>query len=1088
MKRTGWSLLGVVVALLFFALEAGAQGLVVNVDIGPNGDAPYVGQGALSDSGIFWNATGGSGTEVLRDSLDTVDTPIRVAVSGGFNFRDDTGVPNALLQDYSVVSVFNNTVYEGNFTISGLQPDTSYLLYVYSAGNGDGQAGVIEIETNGALGATSGRRPASFAGDQSDFVEGRNYVVVEVRTDSSPAPTIVGNFRPFANDAGINGFQIQELAGPLAARVQGIEGSESPTVHSAGDVVRVEADFSKVVTLDQVGGSKVQIDFDGTLVDAVHVGPTTGTALGFEATAPAGVTTLEARVLTDSLELLGGASLTSDGLPVELDHAEFALTNDQVSSQGLAVYSNQIPDPESGPGATLDPSPYYSIRVRETASSTWQSPFAWVSQSRDDDDVAVAAVDGSYKDLIGGWSHTYANFEMANNVEIEVEITRLNPTGPNAGTQLDIERAVAHPRRKVKSWRVENGRAYVVIDKPVLLSVDIDGEFDDNGATLGDVNENASHAVSVFANPFILDKPDPADPNVRIVQPGERPPYDGTWTTLSFLPGVHQLFDAPWADGDAFDLESGKSYYIPGDAIVHGNMTNEQNDPEGGRNIRIYGHGTLSGEKVLHHDELGIINPFNTYHANKPIYVTGDARGSRIEGVTITDSANHSIALIGKWNVDVADHNFVRWTKVFTWRANGDGISPNGSGYLEDSFLRTQDDGTYVGALGIRRNVYWSDVNGMALRCSNMLNDNPAPYMIFGDLLVEDIDVLYAREFFSQFQTPEQQRGASVIGLWEPAVASPFNDGSHIVFRDIHVHDLFPTRMLFGWDMGSGTTELVDRVPVSDVRIENVRAAARNLRGDLDPFVGIAEATISDLILDDVIVGGKHYEDELTDLETNAFATGFDFQGTVAETMTFQNSSGLGKWYIKDDWDSGVEPANNDLVNHTAFAGELIVDAPVYAGTLNVSHPATAVVSIENGGQLEVSDQITVGAGTGEIQLLDGGLTLLNDQASGLSVGAGGIHFEKGTLEWAGDHVADLQSLVLSGGVTFSNGLSESPFGTGVLIGQVGGTELFASFDSPTPGATTAWAVPEPSAMLGLASGVLALLGAARRRRGLAPN
>ena len=54
----------------------------------------------------------------------------------------------------------------------------------------------------------------------------------------------------------------------------------------------------------------------------------------------------------------------------------------------------------------------------------------------------------------------------------------------------------------------------------------------------------------------------------------------------------------------------------------------------------------------------------------------------------------------------------MRWVKIFTWRANGDGINPFNNGLIEDCFIRTQDDSTYVNGRGIRRVVYWQDGNG----------------------------------------------------------------------------------------------------------------------------------------------------------------------------------------------------------------------------------------------------------------------------------------------------------------------------------------------------------------------------------------
>ena len=83
--------------------------------------------------------------------------------------------------------------------------------------------------------------------------------------------------------------------------------------------------------------------------------------------------------------------------------------------------------------------------------------------------------------------------------------------------------------------------------------------------------------------------------------PGEIAPSEGDWTTLVFLPGVHDI-------GLNFRLHANRfpshvqqifarSYYIPGDAIVYGTMNNhyyggndgrEPHDPDG-ENIRLKG-------------------------------------------------------------------------------------------------------------------------------------------------------------------------------------------------------------------------------------------------------------------------------------------------------------------------------------------------------------------------------------------------------------------------------------------------------------------------------------------------------------------
>ena len=81
-------------------------------------------------------------------------------------------------------------------------------------------------------------------------------------------------------------------------------------------------------------------------------------------------------------------------------------------------------------------------------------------------------------------------------------------------------------------------------------------------------------------------------------------------------------------------------------------------------------------------------------------YVTG-AANTRVEGITIANSAHHSLMLVMSYKPE--EPTDIRWVKIFTWRANGDGINPFGNGLVEDCFIRTQDDSTYVNGRGIRR-------------------------------------------------------------------------------------------------------------------------------------------------------------------------------------------------------------------------------------------------------------------------------------------------------------------------------------------------------------------------------------------------
>ena len=56
---------------------------------------------------------------------------------------------------------------------------------------------------------------------------------------------------------------------------------------------------------------------------------------------------------------------------------------------------------------------------------------------------------------------------------------------------------------------------------------------------------------------------------------------------------------------------------------------------------------------------------------------------------------------------------------------------------LEDSFIRTQDDSMYVQGRGVRRVVFWNDVNGVPF----LLTKVGEPGMEDHDLVVEDCTV-----------------------------------------------------------------------------------------------------------------------------------------------------------------------------------------------------------------------------------------------------------------------------------------------------------------------------------------------------------
>lgn len=730
-------------------------------------------------------------------------------------------------------------------------------------------------------------------------------------------------------------------------------------------------------------------------------------------------------------------------------------------SNNLSVYPHV-------PG--LDPSPHYRFQVRELKSNQWLSPFAFMTRCGEGG--------AYYNRAIGGWTHTYCNFEMGEHVPVEVEITRLDPA---TGKQRDIQAAVPHPRHKVRSWRVENGKAYVIFEKPALFAIDIDGQMDDNPLPRNPPSNrtmtgaNAVHALTIFANPFIKDKPDLKDPTVFAVEPGTIPPKDGDWKTLYFKPGVHQLWEGTWKKGDQYEIRSGKQYYIPGDALVHGNFL----AGTGPNSIRVFGHGTLTQERITHalHQKPPLQGKERGLTSAMKI---GNAAGTTIEGITITDSPDHSVWLQGNFNPDPATFNYIRWVKVMTWRANGDGITVDENDFLEDSFVRVQDDGTYLKGRSIRRMVYWTDCNGRSLKV-NMLTRDPISIYKDRKLLIEDIDIIYGRTSFPL------RSFHSVLGGrhdFPGPRGSQCNDGSYIVFRNIHFSDPMPLRKLIGYSIGGA-----HRRDLKGIRFENLRATAPSLTGTKNSFHGRGDGkgSLRNFVLDDVVVGGRQIT-STADLEVGAVEN-MMFENTSAKTSHFTNQSGYGKWYMRNDWSAAVEPADHDHVKHTSQAGTLTVDCPAWAGTLEVAHAGQAAVRLEYSGRLFVSDTLTLGnsvGGKGKIELTAGELVLRKPDANALHVANGTIHMEKnGLLLWAGKRFDTVRSLFDAKRITLGEsrkGIPEAaPYdrvkramlaageddsqrtrpASPVMIGQIGDRVLFADFDNINPGFTTCW-VGEP--------------------------
>jgi hypothetical protein len=276
--------------------------------------------------------------------------------------------------------------------------------------------------------------------------------------------------------------------------------------------------------------------------------------------------------------------------------------------------------------------------------------------------------------------------------------------------------------------------------------------------------------------------------------------------------------------------------------MVYGTLSNTKWGD--GHHIRIFGHGTLSGARTKHAKYVVPAISEKDHGRYRPIELIGTT-DTRVEGITIADSANHSLMLISPYKE--GHPNEVMWTKIFTWRANGDGINPFGNTRIEDCFIRTQDDSLYVNGLGIRRTVLWNDANGSSFVLSGV------PELTDRQLVVEDCDVIYARAKWNKWS------GGRVFNMRGEGGGEA---GSGVIFRNINIEDPRPTLQQFFICMTmpepySKDAEKRKAGDLAGILFQNISIAAPSVLGEPQILWGQSDARIRKLTFDNLTIGGK---------------------------------------------------------------------------------------------------------------------------------------------------------------------------------------------------------------------------------------
>lgn len=275
-------------------------------------------------------------------------------------------------------------------------------------------------------------------------------------------------------------------------------------------------------------------------------------------------------------------------------------------------------------------------------------------------------------------------FDFDGEVTIDIQMPGLNKS---------VESAVVLPSSYGIVPTVSDGHVQFTITEPGQYTVVY--------------NDNVNKATHIFANPIETDVPDPNDPNVYYIGPGE-------WTM------------------DAIALEDNQTLYISGGAVLHSVIS-----VSGSENVRICGRGLIDGS-----DYAAWNQPGST--ARVPIDLN-HAKNVTVEGITLVNSNCWNLNSFASKNVTVDN------VKIISGRQNGDGFTFQScmDHVVTNSFVRSWDDSlvlkNYSGStkgITFRDIQIWTDL-AQSMEIGYETDKGLTLDPEISDVLFENITVLY---------------------------------------------------------------------------------------------------------------------------------------------------------------------------------------------------------------------------------------------------------------------------------------------------------------------------------------------------------
>ena len=277
---------------------------------------------------------------------------------------------------------------------------------------------------------------------------------------------------------------------------------------------------------------------------------------------------------------------------------------------------------------------------------------------------------------------TYFDFEGKVNVSIQMP-----------GLEKEVKSAQVLPQAWGIVPKVQDGTVSFTITEPGQYTVVF--------------NDSVNKALHIFANPLETDVPDPNDPDVFYIGPGE-------WVM------------------DAIALQDNQTLYLSGGAVLHSIIS-----VANANNVRICGRGLIDGSDYPAWNQAGS-------YARVPIDLN-HSKNVTVEGICLVNSNCWNLNSFSSKNVTIDN------VKIISGRQNGDGFTFQSctDHTVTNSFARTWDDSlvlkNYSGStkgITFKNMQVWTDL-AQSMEIGYETDKGLTLDPEISDVLFEDITVLY---------------------------------------------------------------------------------------------------------------------------------------------------------------------------------------------------------------------------------------------------------------------------------------------------------------------------------------------------------